>query len=225
MIRVIMSVFFVLLFTWSSLAQTRPDPKHSEAENLKSPADWEVRLDQPDADVMIGETDSADIFFVNMTPGWHITTGPAGIFYLPDNTASDTYRASTKIHLFDPKGRTEAFGIFIGGQDLDANNQTYTYFLLRNSGEYLVKKRIGDDTEVVKDWSSAPMMAVYDDTTKSSVPNTLAIEVGSEQVDFLVNDEQVYSLPKSEVDTDGIVGLRINHALNVHVESLAVEEM
>jgi hypothetical protein len=225
MIRILMSLFTVVLFTCSSLAQNRPDPKHPEEENLKLPADWEVRLDHSDADVTIGDTDSADVFFVNMTPGWHITTGPAGIFYLPGNTASGTYRASTKIYLFDPKGRNEAFGIFIGGQNLDADGHSYTYFLLRNSGEFLIKKRMGDDTKVVKDWSSAPMMTTYEDTTQSSVPNTLAIEVGNEQVDFFVNDEQVHSLPKSDVDTDGIVGLRINHALNVHVEDLKVEEM
>lgn len=204
----------------------RPDPQNPVPENLVVPAGWEVRLDKPDDSVVIGSNaDSADIYFVNMKPGWHITTGPRAIFWHPESTAEGTYSASTKIHLFDPKGRNEAFGLFLGGQNLNEENQTYTYFLLRNSGEYLIKKRTGNETELVKDWTKTPAMVIYDDTTTSSVPNTLSIEVGETEVMFFVNGEQVDAMPKNQLDTEGFVGLRINHALNVHVEDFGVEGM
>lgn len=206
------------------IALAQPDPKNPENDNLAVPVHWKVRTDDPDAGATIGANpDSADIYFVNMVPGWHITTGPAAIFYHPESTAQGTYKASTKIHLFDPKGRNEAFGLFIGGQNLDQSNLSYTYFLIRNTGEYLIKKRIGDETEVIKNWSEAPSMQRYTADTKSSMPNTLTVEVGENEVRFFVNGEQVESLPTSKLQTDGMVGLRINHALNVHVEDFAVE--
>jgi len=218
-------LYISLLFSLSVQAQ-QPDPTNPENDNLAVPANWNVRLDNPDKPATIGaNADSADIFFVNMTPGWHITTGPRAIFWHPESMAKGTYRVSTKIHLFNPGERNEAFGLFMGGENLKKENQTYTYFLLRNSGEYLIKKRIGDETEVVKDWTKAASMTTYDDTTKSSVPNTLSVEVGENMVQFFVNDEQVDSLPKEQLDTNGLVGLRINHALNVHVEDLKVEKL
>ncbi len=204
----------------------QPDPMNPENQNLAVPANWEVRLDNPNADITIGaEPDSADIYFVNMTPGWHITTGPRAIFWHPESTAQETFKTSTKIHLFDPKGRNEAFGLFFGGQNLEQSDQSYTYFLLRNSGEYLIKKRVGDETEVIQNWSKAPSMVQYSDTTKSSVPNVLSVEANANEVLFFVNDQQVASLPKSQLQTNGIVGLRINHALNLHIEDFSVESL
>lgn len=221
----LLSGFLIMLMGFTTVQAQQPDPKHPENENLAVPANWNVRLDQPDESVVIAANkDSADIYFVNMIPGWHITTGPAGIFYHPESTASGIYRASTKIHLFDPEGRNEAFGLFIGGQNLDQPDQSYTYFLLRNSGEFLIKNRTGAKTSVVQNWTAAPAMATFQDNTGSSVPNVLAIEVGENEVHFFVNNRQVATLPKIELQTEGIVGLRINHALNVHVEYLDVEK-
>lgn len=206
-------------------AQDRPDPNNPATENLEVPSDWEVRLDRSSDGVTIGaDPDNADIYFVNMVPGWHITTGPAAIFWHPGSRAEGAYRAETVIHLFNPGGRNEAFGIFIGGADLDGEDQVYSYFLLRNSGEYLIKNREGDETEIVQNWSNAPSMVTYQDTAKSSVPNRLSVEVGESEVDFYVNAEKVATVPKERLYTEGIVGLRINHRLNVHVEDLAVSD-
>ena len=208
----------------AATAQNHPDPKNPENENLAVPADWNVRLDRPNDDVTIGaDAEAADIYFVNMVPGWHITTGPAAIFWHPGSRAGGTYRAETVIHLFDPQGRNEAFGIFFGGTDLEGDGQAYSYFLLRNSGQYLVKNRDGAETSTVEGWTDTPAMNRYDNPEGSSVENRLAVEVGADEVAFFVNGTRVTTLPKSRLHTDGIVGLRINHRLNVHVEDLAVE--
>lgn len=221
--------FFLLLFLLCGVAEVhsqQPDPQNPVPENMTVPEGWEVRLDNPDEDVVIGDdSESSDIYFVNMKPGWHITTGPRAIFWHPAGNAEGTYRTHTKIHLFDPQGRNEAFGLFLGGQNLKEENQTYTYFLLRNNGEYLIKKRMGNDTEVVKDWTKTTAMKVYDETTESSVPNTLSVEVAEEEVRFFVNGEQVDTMPKDGLDTEGFVGLRVNHRLNLHIEDFGVENL
>lgn len=225
LIFLLASCIFCPAFLLPALAQ-QPDPKNPVPKNMAVPSEWEVRLDDPDKDVIISsDPDSADIFFVNMKPGWHITTGPRAIFWHPASTAKGTYRAHTKIHLFDPKGRNEAFGLFFGGKNLKEENQTYTYFLLRNSGEYLIKKRVGEETKVVKDWTKTDAMVQYTDTTETSVANSLSVEVGDKEVSFFVNGEKVDTLPKGRVDIEGFVGLRVNHRLDLHIEDFGMEEL
>lgn len=223
-LSLLLLVFIVSTAVQDIMAQ-QPDPQKPVPENLAVPSEWEVRLDNPDESVTIGsDPESADIYFVNMKPGWHITTGPRAIFWHPASSTEGTYRAHTKIHLFDPKGRNEAFGLFFGGLNLKDENQTYTYFLLRNSGEYLIKKRIGDETRLVKDWTKTDAMATYTDTTQSSVPNALSVEVVENKVSFFVNGKQVETLDKNQVDTAGYIGLRVNHRLNLHIEDFGVEK-
>ena len=53
--------------------------------------------------------------------------------------------------------------------------------------------------------------------------NALTVEVGADKVRFLVNGTEVASQPRSQVDTNGIAGLRINHNLNVQVEGFGVK--
>ena len=53
--------------------------------------------------------------------------------------------------------------------------------------------------------------------------NTLAIDVGTNKVRFLVNGTEVTSVDASKVDTAGTPGLRVNHNLNVHVEGFSVK--
>lgn len=51
--------------------------------------------------------------------------------------------------------------------------------------------------------------------------NVLAIEAGDSAL-VVINGVTVHTLPRSEVWTDGIVGLRVNHYLNLHVSELTV---
>ena len=55
-------------------------PVQAQDEELTRPPDWMLRFDRP-------APDSA-IYFVDMPPGWHITTGPAAILYDPAMAAS-----------------------------------------------------------------------------------------------------------------------------------------
>jgi hypothetical protein len=177
-----------------------------------------VRTDRPGQD-------PADIDFMDMPPGWHVTTGPAAILWNPSHTASGEFRLEMESYLFDPRGRREGFGVFLGGRDLEGADQEYVYFLLREGNEFLVKRRRGDVTEVVVDWSPAPSMVSYAGKAEdeATAMNVLAVEAGDETVRFLVNGEEVASLPRGSLSLDGVVGLRVNHALNLHVTRLDVE--
>ncbi len=190
-------------------------PLAAQEQDLVRPADWMVRFDRP------GTPDTA-IHFVGMPPGWHITTGPAAILYDPANTASGTFRIQSTIFLFDPGQRhREAYGIFLGGRDLDGANQSYVYFLIRDSGEFLLKRRAGAATSVIRDWSPTPAIMRHTGGEENA-KNVLAVEAGPDEVVFMINGQAVATVPRNELQADGIVGLRVNHALNLHVSELSV---
>lgn len=180
------------------------------------PAGWEARLDHPDRE------SREEVAFTTMSPGWHVTTGPATILWDPADTASGSYRVEAEIFLFDPGQRREGFGLFIGGRDLQGEGQRYTYFLIRRDGRFLIKKRQGEETMTVQDWTEAPAIVTWEERGEETADNVLALDVGPEEVVFSVNGEEVARQPRSAVDADGVVGLRVNHGLNLHVSRLDV---
>ncbi len=182
------------------------------AQDFERPTDWKVRFDRPAPDTAV--------YFVSMPPGWHITTGPAGILYNPKNIAQGEFRVEAEVFLF-PGERREGFGVFLGGNDLDGANQSYLYFLLRKDGSYLIKSRAGNDTHVIVPWTVHDAIVKHDGG-EGTAKNVLAVECTADQVRFFVNGQQVNSLSRPEVDVDGIFGLRVNHQLDIHVASLEV---
>jgi hypothetical protein len=177
------------------------------------PAGWTAR---PDEDAQL-----ADVKMEPMAPGWHLTLGSAAILYREQDNASGAYRVSSKMHLFPGRGaHEEAFGLFIGGKDLKGPGQKYTYFLIRGDGKFKIKRRDGARATDVTDWTASPAITRAD--PKGPVANLLAIQVTKDQVTFQVNGQTVQTMPASGIDTDGIAGLRMNHNLSVHVETLEV---
>ncbi|GAB5410623.1 MAG: hypothetical protein BalsKO_29880 [Balneolaceae bacterium] len=219
--------FFLLAILISPIAfaQGMPDPKIPQGENLKVPEGWEVRLDQPMENLIISsEPDSGDIYFVNMTPGWHVTTGPRAIFWHPENKAEGDYTVSTSIHLFDTKGRDrEGFGLFFAGSDLKGDDQEYIYFLIRNTGDYLIKSRKGKDTKNLTQWIPSDAIVKYEAGSESTALNNLSVKVWANTIDFFINNERVLGMGR-EIKTDGLFGLRVNHAVNLHIEDLSKGE-
>jgi hypothetical protein len=190
----------------------------AQEQQLQRPGDWKVRFDRP------GQPDTA-VYFVAMPPGWHITTGPAGILYNPATVARGEFRIKATVFLFDPGQRhREAYGVLFGGRDLDGVGQSYTYFLIRDSGEFLVKRRDGDSTSTVRNWTTSDAV-VRHPGGEGNVKNELIVEARADVVDFFVNGRKVVTVPRSELQVDGIVGLRVNHHLNLHVSELTVEPL
>lgn len=191
-------------------------PLAAAGAQTQKPAGWKVRYDRPNAD-------STKLSFETMSPGFHITSGPAAIFYDPAKAGKGNFTAETVIHLFKPTSpHAEAFGVFVGGKDLDQAGQAYTYFVIRNDGKYLIKQRAGATTKDIVPWTESAAIKRYTEGA-SSVANTLTVKAGENEVAFLINGTQVAARPRTEVAPEGTVGLRVNHNLNVHVEKLTVQ--
>ena len=178
------------------------------------PSGWKGRLDS-------GGTSLAGVKVTPMGGAVHFVTGPAGIYYRPVDKPTGAYAASATFTQMEPAAHPEAYGLFVGGADLDGANQKYTYFLVRQDGKFLVKRRAGSATPTIADWTDSSAIHKADGSGKMS--NTLAIEVGKDKVRFLVNGTEVTSVDAAKVDTAGTPGLRVNHNLNLHVEGFAVK--
>jgi hypothetical protein len=190
--------------------QADPDKKVAGAGTM--PSGWK------------GRADSGSLAGVKVTPmggGIHFMSGPAGIYYKPADKATGAYEAKATFTQMEPAAHPEAYGLIIGGSDLDGASQKYTYFVIRQDGKYLIKRRAGDKTPTIADWTDSAAIRKPDSSGKMS--NTLAIEVGKDKVRFLVNGTEVTTTDTAQVDAAGIAGLRVNHNLNVHVEGFAVK--
>ena len=73
-------------------------------------------------------------------------------------------------------------------------------------------------------WTEHPAILGYEDREEGdvTVKNVLAAEVSGDEVRFLVNGREVARQPREGLPLDGVVGLRVNHRLNLHVTRLDV---
>lgn len=190
-------------------AQKEPTPAKEEM-----PAGWVMRTDQP--------LEKAPPRFWTMPPGWHITSGPAAIYYDPAQIARGEFRLESQQFLFPPGERFEGYGFFFAGRDLDGPNQTYTYFLLRRDGKFTIKQRAGEQVKEVVPWTEHAAIAKHDGSD-NAVKNEPAIEARAADVDFIVNGQRVHSIPRAQLNPEGAVGLRVNHRVNIHITYLAIK--
>jgi hypothetical protein len=177
------------------------------------PAGFELRLDRT-------TDNAADFHVMEMGGGWHIETGPRAIVYnAADNAVeSGDYTVSASFtEIGAPPNHREALGLFFGGQNLQAPDYTYSYFVVRATGEYLIKKRVGEETEeVTEGWvASEAVNAATPDG--ADVTNTLQVMVMGDQVHFSINGTEVATMPAAELDVHGVAGVRMNHNLKVMV--------
>jgi hypothetical protein len=175
----------------------------------------------------VGRTDRANqnVADAKYTPSgnrWEITTGPSHIVYASKDSASGNYTATATFEQLEAPQHPEAFGIFIGGRNLDQPSQQYTYFVVRGTGEYLVRVRDGERTRDVLNWRGGPNVPKADGAGKATYK--LAARVGADSVRFMINDKPVAAVAKSGLPTDGVAGLRVNHNLHLMADPITVSK-
>lgn len=204
---------------WTPLAaqsgEGGADPDRAVAGGGAVPAGWTVRVD--------GKGDAQNVKVARMGKGVHVTLGPAIILYRQATDGTGPFHTLATFTQTKPSEHPEGYGLFFGGKDLQGDMQKYTYFLIRQDGSFLVKRRDGMKTfDVSKGWTAHP--AVKKPDAKGSATNLLEVEnkLDSEMVGFKVNGQEVYSMPAAGMEVDGVVGLRINHNLDLHVDGFDV---
>lgn len=179
------------------------------------PAGYTGRTDRENVNI-------SDASYTTSGNSWEVKTGPAHIVYAAKDSASGQYTVSTTVEQMMKPEHPEAFGLFIGGQNLDQPSQKYTYFVVRGTGEYLVKVRDGTQTRDILKWTASDAIPKQDANGKASY--RLSAQVTADSVRFMVNDARVASIAKSAVETNGVAGLRINHNLHLSVRPVQIQK-
>jgi hypothetical protein len=195
--------------------EAAPDER-ADAETVMDETAYQFRLDSQRSDLgdfQVTEDDDAV----------RILTGPAGIAYhTADSVNSGNFRIDTTFTQYGaPLGYREAYGVFVGGRELDGPELEYTYFLVRSTGDYLIKRRVGEITETMVDWT--PHGGVMQVLAEGDEPeNTMTIEAVDGQINFIINGQLAHSMIVSEARPHGIAGLRANHRLDVRITGWSV---
>ena len=186
--------------------------------SAQSPQGWKMRVDR--SQNAQDPDDRPDLAFKTLGKGFHVKGGPAGTFWNASNNAAGNYTLKATFNLNEPSSHPNFYGLVFGGSQLDAASQTYTYFVVAQDGSFLIRQRNGGD---VTDVARAPHASVKrpDGSGKSS--NTLEVRVAADSVSYVVNGTVVHTLARNAVTTDGIVGFRVNHALDVAVEGFELQ--
>ncbi len=178
------------------------------------PAGYIARTDRPGVPIRGAR-------YVTSGDGWDLTTGPAHILYAAKDSARTSYTASAVFEQLEAPAHPEAFGIFIGGIHLNAPSQAYVYFVVRGTGEMLVRLRDGASTRDTIPWTANAAIPKQDAAGKATY--NLAASVKPDSVRFLVNGKQVASLVNSNLQSDGVAGIRVNHNLHVRVTPISIK--
>jgi hypothetical protein len=179
-------------------AHGRPPPDSIAAPLLSPSAAWR-------ANPATGPSVSGGLDSVSIETGPHAILWPAGAHELaPPYTIRATFEKK--------RGRLhEGYGILFGGSGLEGpeQGQVYSYFLVRGDGSFLVKRRQGGETPVVRDWTQHP--AIRRDVDATGRPNQLEVAVSDTVAVFRVNGAEVARVPSGELSVRGVAGVRGAH--------------
>jgi hypothetical protein len=223
--RISSTILTVLLVT--ACGGGEPDAVEApEAELAETPAAAPAAMDEPVMGdwQMRGDGDAAldEVTLSEREPGmWEVDNGPAIVAWRDGQEASGQYTISATVHQHSGKGMTHGAGLIFGGANLDGPAQAYTYFMVRGTGDVLVKTRAGEETFWVAPsdgWVPNDAVAHTDDTDMWT--NELSVTVGAEETAFMVNGTEVFRAPNSEINTDGHWGIRANHNMTVWFSEL-----
>jgi hypothetical protein len=188
----------------------------------QAPEGWSVRVDRSTS--ASDPDDTPNLKVTTVGKGFQVTGGPAGTFWNPANTATGNFTARASFKLMKPSGHVNYYGLIFGGEDLGGPKQTYIYFLVAQNGTFIVRQRNGDQVADVQ--ARTPHASVVQPGADGTSTNALEVRVAGNTISYVVNGTVVHTTPKSGATarTDGLVGVRVNHQLDVQVDGFAVQK-
>ncbi|HUP90313.1 MAG TPA: hypothetical protein VM100_13230 [Longimicrobiales bacterium] len=184
-----------------------------EKASGKMPSGWQLHLDN-------GSADASKVGFLDLgKDNYHITTGPAALFWSAANAnMKGPYTITATFTQVKAPAHPEAYGVFIGGKNMDTKDAEYAYLIIRGDGKYSVKHRANaTDVHTVQDWTDLPELNKQDAAGKAT--NTVSWVLDAAGAHALVNGKEVWT---NRISGDGVAGLRVNHQLEVHVSDFKV---
>ncbi len=208
-------------------AQVKPmDPDNQVAGGGSVPAGWSYRLEDSTAQL-------SNVKFVTMGPGLHFTTGPAGIYWREADAVPGSFHTVATFTQTRAPAHPEAYGLFVAGKDLKGAGASYVYLIVRGDGQYSIRQggRAGTPstniTQGNRNGWSPNAAVVKQDSATGKATNTLEISgnAATKKLTFKVNGTVVQEIDAPGGAVAGIVGIRMNHNLDVHIEGFAVHKI
>lgn len=212
--RTLVTTALALLAAAPLAAQDKKDPD-KKVEGGALPAGWMGRTDRANAKL-------EDANFKVMGTGFHVTSGPAAIYWTEKHATKGPFKATASFTQMKAPTHPEAYGIFFMGKDLEGANQSYAYLIVRGDGKFMVNHRAGAEVHKIVPWTDNAAIHKADASGKAT--NVLTVDATKpDSVKLLVNGTVVHTLAGNHFGSvDGIVGLRVNHNLDVHVGEFTV---
>ena len=151
----------------------------------------------------------------------HVTTGPAVAYWNPSATASGDYTVSATFR--EPaymalNDHPHPYGIFIAGNDMGTDAQSYLYCAANGNGTFIVRG-FGPEPFQLNGRRGEANAAVNKAAAKGEpVTNRIAVTVAGDKVQCAINGTVVATYNKSDIvgagklkSTDGHYGIRFAH--------------
>ena len=190
---------------------------------------WQGKIDANEAS-RGGKLEDAKL--AKMGDGLHVTTGPAVAYWNPANKASGDYTVKATFNEQKYMGlnsHPHPYGVFIGGNDMGTDQQTYLYCAAYGNGNFIVRG-FGPAAFQMNGRMGESNAAVHKAAGKDQpVSQEIALSVKGDDVSCAINGTTVATYKKSDVvgsgklkSTDGIYGIRFGHNTEAHVRGLAM---
>ena len=160
----------------------------------------------------------------------HVVTGPAVAYWNPANMASGNYTVSATFR--EPKymslnDHPHPYGIFIAGNNMGTDQQTYLYCAAYGDGNFIVRG-FGPAPFQMNGREGAANAAVHKAAGKDQpVSQEIAMSVKGDKVSCSINGTEVASYNKSDLvttgkltSTNGVYGIRFAHNTEGYVTGL-----
>ncbi len=202
--------------TWAAPLGAQHDPDQTVAGGGALPPGWRVRTER--------NAPLTNVKFAPMANGFHVTLGPPALFWRDADVAAGNYHAVATFARTKAPAHAEAYGLFIGGRHLGDSAQTYTYLLVRATGEFSIWQRAsyGVRPTAIVPWTAHAAPAKADSAGRAT--DELSVQTGGGKVRFFVNGKEVHAADAGAVNADGVVGYRVNHNLDVHVGPIGIHK-
>jgi hypothetical protein len=161
----------------------------------------------------------------------HVTTGPAVAYWSQDNRASGDY--TVKATFKEPKymslnNHPHPYGIFIAGNDMGTDHQSYLYCAAYGNGTFIVRGFGPAPFQMNGRGATSPAVSKAAGPGEP-VTQEIALSVKGDQVECAINGTVVGTYDKSALvaggklkSTDGVYGIRFAHNTEALVTGLAM---
>jgi hypothetical protein len=222
------SVALASLLVASSVVSAQ-DQSRAVADGGIKVAGWQGKID-PNEAKRGGKLEGAKLEKVGSD--LQVTTGPAVAYWNAANVANGNYTVKatfTEAKFMGLNNHPHPYGVFIAGNDMGTDKQSYLYCTAYGDGRFIVRGFSGDSTFQLNGRGEANAAIHKASGVGSPVTQEIALSVKGDKVECAINGQTVGSYDKSALvganklkSTNGVYGIRFGHNTEATVHGLAL---